>query len=43
VVTLDALGCQQGIVEQGGDYVIAVKGNQPKLKAAVHEALSCPL
>lgn len=42
VVTLDALGCQQGIVEQiveqGGDYVIAVKGNQPKLEAAVHEA-----
>jgi predicted transposase YbfD/YdcC len=42
VVTLDALGCQpaivEQIVEQGGDYVIAVKGNQPKLEAAVHQA-----
>jgi predicted transposase YbfD/YdcC len=44
VVTLDALGCQPGIVEQiveqGGDYVIAVKGNQPKLEAAVHEVFA---
>jgi predicted transposase YbfD/YdcC len=44
VVTLDALGCQQSIVEQiveqGGDYVIAVKGNQPRLEAAVHQALN---
>jgi predicted transposase YbfD/YdcC len=42
IVTLDALSCQQHIVEQiveqGGDYVIAVKGNQPKLAAAVHKA-----
>lgn len=40
IVTLDALGCQKEIVaqvvEQGGDYVIAVKGNQEKLEAAVH-------
>lgn len=39
-VTLDALGCQKHIVaqiiEQNGDYVIAVKGNQEKLEAAVH-------
>ncbi len=43
IVTLDALGCQQHIVEQivenKGDYVIAVKGNQPTLEAAVHKAL----
>src|SRR4029077_3121248 len=42
IVTLDALSCQQNIVEQiteqGGDYVISVKGNQPKLEAAVHKA-----
>jgi len=43
IVTLDALGCQQAIVEQivdkKGDYVIAVKGNQPTLQAAVHKTL----
>lgn len=43
IVTLDALGCQQAIVEQivdqGGDYLIAVKGNQPKLQAAVQKAV----
>src|SRR5262249_30720008 len=40
--TLDALGCQKEIVEtivqRGGDYVIAVKGNQEKLLDAIHEA-----
>lgn len=40
IVTLDALGCQKEIVsqivEQGGDYVISVKGNQEKLAEAVH-------
>jgi len=39
VVTIDAMGCQIGIVEQivseGGDFVIAAKDNQPKLKAAI--------
>lgn len=39
LVTIDAMGCQIGIVEQivseGGDFVIAVKDNQPKLKAAI--------
>ena len=44
IVTLDALGCQKEIVaqivEQGGDYVIAVKGNQEKLEAAVHEIMT---
>lgn len=39
IVTLDAMGCQKDIVEQivagGGDAVIAVKGNQRKLHAAI--------
>jgi predicted transposase YbfD/YdcC len=44
IVTLDALGCQRHIVsqivEQGGDYVIAVKGNQEKLEEAVQTAFT---
>jgi predicted transposase YbfD/YdcC len=44
IVTLDALGCQKEIVaqivNQGGDYVVAVKGNQEKLEAAVHETIT---
>ena len=40
LVTLDAAGCQKEIAEQirdgGGDYLLAVKGNQPTLHAAVH-------
>lgn len=39
VVTIDAAGCQKNIaeqiVEQGGDYVLALKGNQPSLHATV--------
>ena len=39
LVTLDAAGCQKEtlkqIREQGGDYLVAVKGNQPALHAAV--------
>src|SRR5262249_31525978 len=39
---LDALGCQKEIVEtivqQGGDYVIVVKGNQEKLLDAMYAA-----
>jgi predicted transposase YbfD/YdcC len=39
VVTLDAAGCQKAIVgqirEQGGDYVVCVKGNQKGLRDAV--------
>src|SRR5262245_9345967 len=35
LVTIDAMGCQkeiaEQIVEQGGDYVLTVKENQPKL------------
>jgi predicted transposase YbfD/YdcC len=38
-VTIDAIGCQTAIarqvVEQGADYVLALKGNQPALRAAV--------
>lgn len=39
VVTIDAIGCQDEIAEQivaeGGDYVLAVKDNQPKLHREV--------
>jgi predicted transposase YbfD/YdcC len=40
VVTIDAMGCQTEIARQivanGGDYVLAVKDNQPKLCEAIH-------
>src|SRR5207237_3003646 len=39
IVTIDAMGCQKDIVAQivadGGDFVIAVKDNQPTLKDAL--------
>jgi hypothetical protein len=39
LVTLDAAGCQKAIAQQiraqGGDYLLAVKGNQPALHDAV--------
>ena len=39
LITIDAMGCQKDIVKQivtgGGDCVIAVKDNQPKLLAAI--------
>jgi len=39
MVTIDAMGCQrtsaQKIVDQGADYVLALKGNQPTLEQAV--------
>jgi predicted transposase YbfD/YdcC len=39
IITIDAMGCQKDIVEQvvegGGDCVIAVKDNQPKLHDAI--------
>ena len=42
LVTIDAAGCQKEIArqirDQGGDYLLAVKGNQPALQAAVHAA-----
>ncbi len=41
IVTIDALGCQidiaEVIVERGGDYVLAVKGNQDGLFREVQE------
>jgi predicted transposase YbfD/YdcC len=44
VVTTDALGCQkesaQAIVEGGGDYIWAVKANQPTLHAESQEAFA---
>ena len=43
LITIDAMGCQKEIVEQivagGGDCVIAVKDNQPKLLAAIRDVL----
>jgi predicted transposase YbfD/YdcC len=43
-VTIDAIGCQteiaQTIVDGGGDYVFAVKGNQPTLHAEVQAAFA---
>jgi predicted transposase YbfD/YdcC len=42
LVTLDAAGCQKEIAkqirDQGGDYLLAVKGNQPTLHDAVFAA-----
>jgi hypothetical protein len=39
MVTIDAMGCQRDIAqkigEQGADYVLALKGNQPTLEQAV--------
>jgi len=44
LVTLDAIGCQKEIAkkirEEGGDYVLAVKKNQPKLSEAVRLVFS---
>lgn len=39
IVSIDAMGCQKEvaktIIEQGADYLLAVKGNQPSLHEAV--------
>src|SRR5437763_1069628 len=44
VVTIDAMGCQSAIaaqiVEQGADYVLALKANQPTLHATVEGAFA---
>lgn len=44
LVTIDAMGCQREIaaqiIAQGGDYVLAVKENQPKLYAEIDEFFS---
>jgi predicted transposase YbfD/YdcC len=43
LVTIDAMGCQKEIAKQiiegGGDYVLAVKDNQPHLLADIQERL----
>lgn len=43
LVTLDAMGCQKtiakAIVSHEGDYLLAVKDNQPKLREAIEKAL----
>jgi predicted transposase YbfD/YdcC len=42
IVTIDAMGCQtkiaEKIIERGGDYVLALKGNQSTLADEVEEA-----
>jgi predicted transposase YbfD/YdcC len=47
VVTIDAMGCQKEIAdlirEGGGDYVLAVKQNQPTLSEQVGEAIDAGL
>jgi hypothetical protein len=44
LVTIDAMGCQKDIatevVDGGGDYVLAVKGNQERLHDDVRQALA---
>ena len=44
IVTIDAMGCQKAIakkiVDAKGDYVLAVKDNQPKLHDAIKELFS---
>ncbi len=44
LISIDAMGCQTAIaktiVEQQGDYLLAVKGNQPTLFDAVRKALA---
>jgi predicted transposase YbfD/YdcC len=46
-VTIDAMGCQKEIAdlirEGGGDYVLAVKQNQPTLSEQVEEAVGAGL
>ncbi|MDZ7617783.1 MAG: ISAs1 family transposase, partial [Patescibacteria group bacterium] len=41
VVTIDAMGCQKAIAKKivgaGGDFVLAVKDNQPTLRQAIQE------
>lgn len=42
MITIDAMGCQKAvanqIVQQEGDYILALKGNQPNLLIAVKQA-----
>ena len=47
LVSIDAMGCQTAIattiIEQNGDYLLAVKGNQKNLYLAIQAALSASL
>lgn len=44
IVTIDAMGCQRAIarqiIDQGGDYILAVKENQPGLNAQIQKVLA---
>ena len=44
IVTTDAMGCQKDIAETivagGGDYILAVKDNQPTLHAEIQAAFA---
>jgi predicted transposase YbfD/YdcC len=44
IVTIDAMGCQKAIAETivagGGDYILAVKDNQPTLHAELQDAFA---
>jgi predicted transposase YbfD/YdcC len=44
IVTTDAMGCQkeiaQTVVDQGGDYILAAKDNQPTLHAEIQAAFA---
>jgi predicted transposase YbfD/YdcC len=44
IVTTDAMGCPkeiaQTVVDQGGDYILAAKDNQPTLHAAIQAAFA---
>lgn len=46
IVTIDAMGCQteiaQLVVQQGGDYLLAVKENQPRLYQDLRDVFSDP-
>jgi len=46
IVTTDAMGCQKAIAETivagGGDYILAVKENQPTLHAEIQAAFATP-
>lgn len=46
IVTIDAMGCQKAIAEKitdkGGDYLLALKGNQSRLHEDVRLHFECP-
>ena len=46
-ITIDAIGCQteiaSKIIEKGGDYVLAVKDNQPTLRKEIKETFNAVL